>query len=251
MSFKNFIKVTVLASLFMYASAHAVEITPKVKQLLSGLGIPLENVRQTPVDGLYELQAGTQIFYLTNDGKYLLTGNMLNMETRENLTDSRLKGIRLDAINAVDRDQLISYKAKDQKHKITVFTDIDCGYCRKLHSEMDDYNKQGITIDYLFYPRTGPGSPSYQKAVSVWCNKDRNSAMTQAKAGQELPTANCKNPVAQHFMLGTELGVSGTPYIVTDRGDLLPGYVPPAALKQELDKAAAAAVAERKDLSKR
>ena len=251
MKFKYLINVIGLAILLVHVSASAAEISPKIKELLNSLGIPQENVRQTPVDGLYELQAGTQIFYLTHDGKYLLTGNMLNMETRENLTDTRLKGIRLDAIGTVTDDQMISYKAKDEQHKITVFTDIDCAYCRKLHSEMADYNNKGITIDYLFYPRTGPGSPSYNKAVSVWCNKDRNTALTKAKAGQELPAATCANPVAEHFMLGTELGISGTPYIVTDKGNLLPGYVPPAALLQELDKAAASAAAEKKDLSKR
>jgi thiol:disulfide interchange protein DsbC len=212
----------------------------------------LENVRNTPVAGLYELQAGTQIFYLSQDGKYLITGNLLNMETRENLTDTRMKGIRLNVVSAVSKDQMISFKSKNEKHSITVFTDIDCGYCRKLHSEMDDYNKQGISVNYLFYPRTGLASESYNKAVSVWCSKDRNKALTEAKAGKDLPAAKCTNPVAQHFQLGAELGVTGTPYIITDQGAVLPGYIPPVALERELDKAAtASAVAEKKAISKR
>lgn len=251
MKFTRSIRLFCLAGMLAFGSAHAGEIPDQVKQLIVGLGIPLENVRETPASGLYELQAGTQIFYLTEDGKYLLTGNMLNMETRENLTDTRMKGIRLEAIGSIPNDQLISYNAKQQKHRITVFTDIDCAYCRKLHSEMEAYNKQGISINYLFFPRTGPGSPSYDKAISVWCNKDRNTAMTDAKAGKDLPAAKCANPVARHYQLGTELGVTGTPYIVTEQGDLLPGYVPPVALKQELDKAAVASAAMKKALSKR
>ena len=220
----------------------AEKIPASLAELLKGLGIPAENVQATPVAGLYELQIGTQIFYLSADGKYLLTGNLLDMATKENLTDNRMKGIRLDAINKIPADQMISFKAKDEKYMITVFTDIDCGYCRKLHAEIGDYNQQGISVNYLFYPRTGPGTKSYYKAVSVWCDKDRNKAMTDAKAGKEVPQANCENPVARHFQLGTELGVGGTPYIVTDHGDMLPGYVPPAVLRQELDKTTAANV---------
>jgi thiol:disulfide interchange protein DsbC len=252
MKFKSMIKIIGLAGLLTHYCAYAAEVTPEVKVMLEGFGIPLENVRDTPVAGLYELQAGTQIYYLTQDGKYLITGNLLNMETQENLTDTRMKGIRLQAINTVGDDQLISFKAENEKHQITVFTDIDCAYCRKLHSEIEEYNKQGISVNYLFYPRTGLGSESYHKAVSVWCSKDRNKALTEAKAGKDLAAAKCTNPVAQHFQLGNELGVTGTPYIITEQGAVLPGYIPPVALERELDKAAtAAAVTKKKDLSRR
>ena len=249
MLLKNFFKFLILASLFLASTAQAADISKAVTQLLKKLDIPQENVRLSPAKGLYELQTGAQIFYITADGKYLLTGNMVDMTTKENLTDTRMKDIRLDAINAVEDDQLISYKAKNQKYQVTVFTDIDCGYCRKLHSEIDAYNKLGISVKYLFYPRAGPGSESYNKAVSVWCNKDRNLALTDAKAGKTLAAAKCANPVARHYQLGTELGVTGTPYMITDKGDLLPGYVPPAALKLELEKMAAQPV--EKEVSKR
>ena len=242
MKLSKLIKLFAVAIVFWMTPAAAEKITPEVTELLKGLGIPLENVHTTPVNGLYELQVGTQIFYVSADGKYLLTGSLLDMTTKENLTDNRMKGIRLAAINKIPADQMISFKAKDEKYLITVFTDIDCGYCRKLHSEIEQYNQQGISVNYLFYPRTGPGTQSYYKAVSVWCNNDRNQAMTQAKAGKEVPKANCENPVARHFQLGTELGVGGTPYIITDHGDMLPGYVPPTVLRQELDKATASNV---------
>jgi len=251
MSLTNLVKSLAIAGLLVIGSAQAADISKEVTQMVKKLGIPLENVRSTPANGLYELQAGTQIFYITQDGKYLLTGNMLDMATKENLTDSRMKGIRLDAIAAVSSDQFISYKAKDEKYAITVFTDIDCGYCRKLHSEMDGYNKLGISVNYLFFPRTGLGTESYNKAVSVWCNKDRNTALTNAKAGKAMGAAKCDNPIAAHFQLGSELGINGTPNIITAQGEMLPGYMPPAALKRELDKAAALASVGKKEVSKR
>lgn len=254
MSARQFIKPLLLSFVLISGTSHAAEIPKAISQLVLQLGISLEDVRPTPADGLYELLVGTQIFYITADGKYLLAGNMLDMTTKENLTDTRMKGVRLTALETVADDQMISYKSDKPDHSITIFTDIDCGYCRKLHSEMADYNRLGITVNYLFYPRTGPGSDSYNKAVSVWCNKDRNTALTDAKAGKSLPSANCDNPVASHYRLGTQMGLTGTPYMVTEHGDTLPGYLPPVALKRELDKMRAAEVqlsGEKKDLGQR
>jgi thiol:disulfide interchange protein DsbC len=246
-------KSFLLAGLLFASASHAAEIPKAVSQLAQELGI--SDVRPTPAAGLYELLVGTQIFYITADGKYLLAGNMLDMTTKENLTDTRMKGVRLDALGTVKDDQLIAYKSKKPEHTITIFTDIDCGYCRKLHSEMADYNKLGISVKYLFYPRTGPGTDSYNKAVSVWCNKDRNAAMNDAKAGKSVAAAKCSNPVASHFKLGTQMGLSGTPFMITEYGDTLPGYLPPSALKGELDKMRAAATdksgLEKKSISKR
>ncbi len=218
----------------------AAEITPEVKAVVKKLGLSDGDVAATPIDGIYELQAGTQLYYLSSDGKYLISGNILNMATKENLTENRLKSIRVGAIGGVGAEQMISYKAKDEKHQVTVFTDIDCGYCRKLHAEMDQYNDLGITVNYLFYPRTGPGSASYKSAISVWCNADRNDAMTRAKQGEQLKEVKCTNPIAKHFILGNDMGINGTPAIVTAQGDMMPGYLPPRVLKRQLDKAAGA-----------
>lgn len=239
---ENMLKQRLLAlisSAFLLAMPlQAADISPGVKSLLKKLGLSEQNISDAPIDGLYELQAGTQLYYLSKDGTYLISGSIMNMTTRENLTENRLKSIRAGVIGSVGSDQLISYKARDEKHKITVFTDIDCGYCRKLHAEMQQYNDLGITVNYLFYPRTGPGSASFKSAVSVWCNANRNDAMTRAKRGEQLKEVNCENPVTKHFMLGNEMGINGTPAIVTARGDLMPGYMPPHALKSQLDKAA-------------
>jgi len=116
-----------------------------------------------------------------------------------------------------------------------VFTDIDCGYCRKLHADMDKYNAQGIRVRYLFYPRAGLRSESYRKAVSVWCADDRKAAMTAAKTGRPLPARSCVNPVADQYNLGRQLGVRGTPALVLEDGEIIPGYVPPDKLRTMLD----------------
>jgi len=140
-------------------------------------------------------------------------------------------------VNDLGEENMIIFPAKNSKHTISVFTDIDCGYCRKLHNEIDQYNAKGITVRYLAFPRAGIGSPSYDKAVSVWCEKDRQAAMTRSKSGETLPKASCKNPVAEEYELGQLLGVNGTPALVLDNGSLLPGYVPANRLVRVLNEA--------------
>ena len=127
-------------------------------------------------------------------------------------------------------DQVVFPATGAKKHTITVFTDIDCAYCRRLHAQIGEYNNLGIEVNYLFFPRAGVGSHSFEKAVSVWCAADRNSAFTTAKAGEEPAPLDCPNPVERHFQIGKELGVTGTPALVAEDGTLIPGYVPPATL---------------------
>ena len=134
---------------------------------------------------------------------------------------------------------------KEVKHTISVFTDIDCGYCRKLHQEMAEYNKHGIKVRYLAYPRAGVGSEAYEKAVSVWCADDRQKAMTAAKTGGELKQKTCDNPVEAQFMLGQQLGISGTPALMLEDGQIFPGYVPADRLITMLDKAKQQAAAAK------
>ena len=192
-------------------------------------------VTPSPVEGISEVEVGVNILYVTNDGKYVLDGRLVDMETRSDLTDMRLRAVRLNALKSVGEKSMIVFPAKEQRHVVTVFTDIDCGYCRKLHNEMANYNKAGIQVRYLAYPRAGINSGSYQKAVSVWCSKDKSEAMTRAKQGQEVKAKDCDNPVAQQFSLAQRLGIRGTPAIVTEQGQILPGYVPADRLKVMLD----------------
>ena len=200
-------------------------------------GVTLENIQPSPVDGISEVLVGPRLFYVTNDGKYLLQGSLIDLETRIDVSEERRKGIRLNAINEVGEDNMIIFPAAESRHTITVFTDIDCGYCRKLHNEIDQYNAKGITVRYLMYPRTGVDTPSYQKAVAVWCEKDRQDALTRAKAGEQLKGGtDCANPVQAHFELGQMVGVRGTPALVLDDGEMLPGYIPADKLAKALDE---------------
>ncbi len=186
----------------------------------------VDSIKPSEIHGLYEVKVGANIFYVSEEGKYLMQGQIFDTEAKKNLTEARMADVRKASLDKIGIGNMIVFKPEVSKHEISVFTDIDCGYCRKLHSEMDQYLAQGITVRYLFFPRAGKGSESYNKAVSVWCAADRQKALTAAKKNEALEAKNCDNPVDEHMQLGEEFGMSGTPMIVTDKGKLLPGYVP-------------------------
>jgi thiol:disulfide interchange protein DsbC len=221
--------------------AAAQEAVPDTTQLSRLLGAAPDKVQPSPVPGVYEATFGPQVLYLSADGRYVFNGVVLDLKSGRNLTEAKRGAARMAAVDKLGEDQMIVYGPDKAEHTITVFTDIDCGYCRKLHAEMKDYNELGIKVRYLFYPRAGVASESGAKAVSVWCNKDRREAMTRAKAGKNVEKAQCDNPVGAHYELGQKIGVSGTPAIVTSSGELIPGYAPAKNLKAELDKLAAKA----------
>ncbi|HEY5646683.1 MAG TPA: DsbC family protein [Pseudomonadales bacterium] len=192
--------------------------------------IPIEGVSKSPLPGIIQLNlAGGTVFYGTADGRYLFAGDLYEIGDDElvNLAEQGRIGKRHDLMAAVDPKDLVIFPASGRtKAVVSVFTDVDCGYCRKLHQEVPRLNELGIEVRYLAYPRAGIGSRSYEKIVSAWCAADRNSAITALKAGQEIPDATCPNPVADQFELGQHVGVSGTPAIVLEDGRLLPGYMP-------------------------
>lgn len=200
-----------------------------------------DSIEAAPVEGLYQVSYGAQVFYMTGDGRYVLEGNLVDLESRRNLTAEAQSGGRKAVLDTVDEDQMIVYKPKEVKHTITVFTDIDCPYCRKLHQEMDTYMDKGIEVRYMLFPRAGVGSPAYQKAVNVWCADDRNAALTKAKNGEAVKSEACDAPVSAQLDLGRQIGVSGTPAIVLEDGTMLPGYRPAVELAQLLDQHAAMA----------
>jgi thiol:disulfide interchange protein DsbC len=201
-------------------------------------GIKVEDVKTTPLPGVYEVAMGSDTAYVSADGRYLINGDLYEIDTRTNLTESGRSGMRRQALAKLDeRDMIIFAPAKATTHTITVFTDVECGYCRKLHGEMEQINKLGVRVRYMAYPRAGPGSPDWAKMESVWCAKDRKSAITQAKNGGEVKAANCGvTPVAKQFELGEKLGVNGTPAVFTDSGQYIGGYLPPQQLFEQLEK---------------
>jgi thiol:disulfide interchange protein DsbC len=222
-----------MSGLSLAASDAQVAIERALKEIMPEIA-PSE-IRPSPVAGLSEVLIGPKLFYMTNDGNYLFQGSLIDIKTRTDISEERRKVVRLDEINKVGENSMIIFPAEKERHTITVFTDIDCGYCRKLHKEIDQYNAKGITVRYMMFPRSGKNTPSYYKAVSVWCADDRRDALTRSKAGETLPKAECSNPVTTHMNLGELLGIQGTPAIVLDNGELLPGYVPANRLAQVLD----------------
>jgi thiol:disulfide interchange protein DsbC len=193
-------------------------------------------ISETPVDGLLQAQINSDIVYVSADGGYLLQGTLFDIEARVNLTDQAMSGVRRSVIGGVENPRQIRFTPDDEPvHSVWVFTDIDCGYCRKLHEEVEEFMEKGIEINYLAYPRAGVGSHSYEKYVSVWCADDPQAALTSAKAGNEPEPRQCDNPVLEQFELGQQLGVTGTPAIVTRNGDLIPGYMQPEMLRARLD----------------
>jgi thiol:disulfide interchange protein DsbC len=190
-------------------------------------------LRDTPVDGLYELSRGMAVGYVTADGRYLLEGDLIDLATGRQITEERRRSARKKVVeDAAERS--ITFGAEDAEHLVTVFTDIDCGYCRKLHSEIEDYNDAGISIRYLLYPRSGQDSASYRKAVATWCSEDRKAALTRAKRGEDPGTKSCDHPVDQHLLAGRQLGLRGTPMMVLPNGEVVQGYVPAQRLASRL-----------------
>jgi thiol:disulfide interchange protein DsbC len=199
----------------------------------------IDSVTPSPLPGLYEVMVGTQIMYVTGDGRYFIEGRIVDLKTREDLTEPRLASVRKAAVGAIPENDMVIFAPPKYDHTVTVFTDIDCPYCAKMHSKIDEYEAEGIRVRYLFFPRTGAHSPSYNDAVSVWCADDRNQALTDAKAGKKIPTKTCDNPVDEHMAVGQKVGVSGTPAIMLETGDMIPGYVEPKRLAQMIARAAA------------
>ncbi len=196
--------------------------------------VTIESIEPSVIKGLFEVTIGANVYYMSEDGRYLLQGRLVDIEGKKDLTEARLSTRRLDALKQVNKDQMITFNAPQPRQEVFIFTDIDCAYCRKLHSELDQYLAQGISIHYLFFPRAGKNSDSYNKAVSVWCANDRAKALTEAKLGNDPEKKTCANPVDAHLKLAFQFGARGTPLIVTEKGELLPGYIPAAQLAEHL-----------------
>ncbi len=230
------IKIAALSLLGFYgATASADENAVRQALTKSMPSMKIDSVKPSEVKGLYEVMVGANIFYASDDGKYLLQGRLVDIAARKDLTEEKLGAGRKLALEKISEDKMIVFKPKISKYKVAIFTDIDCGYCRKLHSELDSYLAQGITIQYLFFPRAGKPSESYDKAVSVWCADDRKAALTAAKKGENPKPKTCTNPVDEHMKLAEEFDVKGTPMIVTEKGSVYPGYLPAAQLREALE----------------
>ena len=194
-----------------------------------------EELRPTAVPGIFELTRGAEVVYVTADGKYAFTGDLVELASNNNLTEQHRRELRVKAMGNFPESEMLIFSPKDPKYTVTVFTDVDCPYCRKLHGQIAAYNRLGIRVRYVLYPRTGPNTESWTKAEQVWCSSDRNAALTRAKLGEPLQTKPCaNNPVARSYALGQDFALEGTPAIIMPNGELLPGYLPPELLAQHL-----------------
>lgn len=197
-------------------------------------GAPVQSLEATPIAGLYQVVVRGQVLYLTADGRYIIQGDAFDVATHTPLNNVTLNRLRREAIAKLSPDQMIRFAPAHPKYTVTVFTDVDCPYCRAFHANMDKINKLGIAVDYLFWPRTGLGTPSARKATDVWCAANRQAALTGAFEGDNPRFTACKSPVAHDFHLGVDLGIDGTPTIIADNGMVLGGYVDPQELLRRL-----------------
>ena len=201
----------------------------------------VDYVGAAPLAGFREVIAGGQLLYVSDDGRYLMQGAVLDLQQQQDLiqTSPALAGHRSRLIATIPHSEKIVFAPPNAKYTVSVFTDIECGYCRKLHGEIAELNRLGIAVEYLAFPRMGLGSQDHKDMISVWCAPDRKRALTDAKAGKPVPSRDCKNPVTMEFDVGQRIGVSGTPAIYTAEGVQLGGYLPPATMRAKLDELAA------------
>ncbi len=237
--------IPVAASLALAGSGQAAPpaASPDVRaEIAKRLDIKVENIRPSPIAGLYEVSSGTEIGYVSADGRFYVDGDVFDMSSKHNLTEDKRKQGRLTLLAGLKDSDAIVFSPKGAvEHTVTVFTDVDCVYCRQMHQEIGELNRHGIRVRYLMFPRGGPDTESWGKAESVWCSADRKDALTRAKRGEKLAPGRCETPIAAQYELGRQLGVSGTPGIITETGEFLAGYASAAYLAAYLEEPAATA----------
>jgi len=216
----------------------------KVRAALRQLNpqVQVDYIGKAPLPGFREVIAAGQLVYVSEDGKYLLQGSLIDVGQRKDLMQGSpaLAGYRRNLLKSVKDSDKIVFAPANPRYTVNVFTDIQCGYCRKLHSQIADYNKLGIAVQYLAWPRMGLGSQDHKDMISVWCAADRKKALTEAKQTGRVAARDCTNPVNMEYDIGQRLGISGTPAVFAPDGSQIGGYLPPAEMRAALDKLAAA-----------
>lgn len=214
-----------LVSSTLFADTDLAKIKQDLEKRFSDLKVT--DIKASPVPGMYEVTFGTHVAFVSADGKYMLMGDLIDVDKQKNLTAERRTALILQAIDAVGEKNMIVFAPKQAvKRTLTVFSDVDCPYCARLHREIPALTGAGVKVRYLLFPRAGVGSESYRRSIAVWCAKDRGAAVGAAMSGGKLDMKTCPNPVDEHMQLGVDVGVEGTPTLVLDDGRILPGYVP-------------------------
>lgn len=223
-------------ALALAASEPAINLV--IQQNLGKLGLKASSIAKSPVNGLFQVITDRGLFYVSEEGQYLIHGKVYDIKNDvENISEQALAQVRIDGVKQFEDDMII-YPAKNEKHKVTVFTDTTCGYCRKLHSQMADYNDLGITVQYLAFPRSGVTGPTFKELKAIWCAADKQKALTDVKNGGKMNAGevkDCDAPIAEQYAMGMKVGVSGTPAIIMKDGSMIPGYQPPSQLFAALE----------------
>jgi len=224
-----------LFALLFGAPSFADDLKEKMAAALTGFAgqpIGIEAVRSSPAPGIAEVQIENgPMIYATEDGNYFFLNGDLHQTSATgaiNLTEERRAVTRKEQLSAVAVEDMVVFSPEGEtRDYIAVFTDVTCFYCQKLHREVDQLNAKGIEVRYLAFPRGGVDSEGAQKLATAWCAEDQQTTLTELKAGVELPVNDCAdNPIAAQYQLGQDIGVSGTPAIVTSSGLMVPGYRP-------------------------
>ena len=198
--------------------------------------VEITRIKPAPIPGLYEVMLGTEMIYLSEDGRYILQGDLVDLGEKINLSERERAAARKQVLDSIPASETIDFVPEGAQHTVYVFTDITCGYCRRFHQDVAELNGRGVSVRYLAYPRAGTGSDAFIDMESIWCAADRNTAMTLAKQGDPVTPAQCDNPVQRQYELGNALGVRGTPAIYLENGQEMPGYVPPDTLLEALQQ---------------
>ena len=236
------LSLSTVVALALSVSVFAADADPQLEAVRTKVSsmfqaIEPEHVNPSPIDGWYTVQKGSIIAYISADGRYLLQGDLIDLDQQVNLSEQSRTDARRELVSTLSDDDAILFSPAEPRHSVTIFTDIDCSYCRKLHNQIDEYLDRGIAVRYVLYPRNGPASRSWTKSEEVWCAADRNRALTAAKLDRKFETTKCDaSMIGEHYKLGQGVGLSGTPAIVLEDGTLIGGYLPPAALDARLEQ---------------
>ncbi|HIG88934.1 DsbC family protein [Candidatus Thioglobus sp.] len=236
-----------LKSLFILLTIFSNNVLADTNDIVKGLNayfpnVTKEDISPTPFLGLYEVilrEPRLDVIYISEDGRYLSQGEVIDLKTRKNLTQSRVSSLAKEILATTTDNEKVIYKADDEKYIINVFTDVDCPFCRQLHKDIVALNKSGITMKYLAFPRSGVNTKSYYRSVAIWCADDQKQAMDRGMIQKDNPLNKCENPVIDHLVLAKKLNVTGTPFIFFENGDHIPGYVKPKELLKELKRSLA------------
>ena len=228
MKFK-FVVLSMAMAAIISTNAVSDEAFDRVHDALTSVlpqNLPLNSVIESQISGVYEASIGNQIYYVFEKDGFLIIGDAIDVRSGASLSDKKVEQSVYGVVNSTPPSEMVVFAAADPKRQITVFTDIDCGYCRRFHQEVPQLTAAGMEVRYMAFPRAGVESESYNKIVNVWCSDDPQKAMTDAKSGVILPAASCTNPVADQYRQGVQAGISGTPTLMLDDGTLIGGYVP-------------------------